>query len=95
MDNTLAIVVGAVAIVIAIVLARSFRRVPDDERLIVERLGMHTRTTGPGRSFVAPVIERGFRVSLAQYLPGWQGYTEEQLRKKVTAEYYRDANRPR
>lgn len=94
MGNGFAILGGAAAILIAVVMARSFRRVGPDERLIVERLGMHARTVGPGWIFVMPVIERGIRLPLAQYLPGWQAYPEDQLRKKVVAEYYREANRP-
>jgi regulator of protease activity HflC (stomatin/prohibitin superfamily) len=93
-DNLFAILGGAVALVVAIGLAMSLRRVAPDERLIVERFGTHTRTAGPGWTFIVPVIERGILVPLAEFMPAWQAFSEEQLRKKLIDDYYRQVNRP-
>ncbi len=93
-ENTFSIVVGAAAILVAIALATSLRRVAPDQRLLVERFGMHTRTGGPGWTFIVPVIERGIRVNLTEFMPAWQAYPEEQLQEKLVADYYKNVNLP-
>ena len=92
MDNML-LVVGVAVVILFAVLAMSVKRVAPDERLIVERFGMHNRTAGPGWSLTVPVIERGILVPLTEFMPGWKGYPEEHLRKKLIEDYYRKANR--
>jgi hypothetical protein len=82
---------GALIVAIAlaaIVLAKSVKRVGVDERLIVERFGAHNRTSGPGWCFTLPLVERGILLPLADIVPGWKGYAEEQLRQKLVHDYY-------
>jgi regulator of protease activity HflC (stomatin/prohibitin superfamily) len=94
LDNLPVILAAAIVIVIAAAVAMSVRRVAPDERIIVERFGMHTRTAGPGWTLIVPVIERGIRVRLAESMPAWQAYPEDQLLEKLVADHYRSANLP-
>ncbi|GGJ81494.1 paraslipin [Pilimelia anulata] len=54
---TTAIVVGAIALIVIVVLARSVRIVPQQRMDVVERLGRYQRTLGPGLNLLVPFIE--------------------------------------
>ncbi|GAA2523050.1 SPFH domain-containing protein [Pilimelia columellifera] len=51
------ILIGAVALIVIVVLARSVRIVPQQRMDVVERLGRYQRTLGPGLNFLVPFIE--------------------------------------
>jgi len=52
------IVLGVVALVVLVVLARSVRIVPQARAGVLERLGRYNRTLDPGLSLVIPFIDR-------------------------------------
>jgi len=52
------IVLGVVAIVVLVVLAKTIRIVPQAQAAVVERLGRYSRTLAPGLTLVVPFIDR-------------------------------------
>ncbi|HVA32203.1 MAG TPA: SPFH domain-containing protein [Gaiellaceae bacterium] len=52
------IIVGVVAVIVLIVLARTVRIVPQARAAVVERLGRYSRTLSPGLALVVPFIDR-------------------------------------
>jgi len=52
------IVLGVVAIVVLVVLAKTIRIVPQAQSAVVERLGRYSRTLTPGLTLVVPFIDR-------------------------------------
>jgi regulator of protease activity HflC (stomatin/prohibitin superfamily) len=52
------IIVGVVAVIVLIVLARTVRIVPQARAAVVERLGRYARTLSPGLALVVPFIDR-------------------------------------
>ena len=52
------IVLGVVAIVVLVVLAKTIRIVPQAQAAVVERLGRYSRTLTPGLTLVVPFIDR-------------------------------------
>ncbi|HET9859098.1 MAG TPA: SPFH domain-containing protein [Nocardioidaceae bacterium] len=54
----------AAAVVLVMILGSAWRVVPENERLVVSRLGRVSRLAGPGLVFRMPGLERGESVSL-------------------------------
>src|SRR5246127_3586123 len=52
------IVIGIVAVVVLVTLARTIRIVPQARAAVVERLGRYSRTLTPGLAMVVPFIDR-------------------------------------
>jgi regulator of protease activity HflC (stomatin/prohibitin superfamily) len=52
------IIVGVVALIVLVVLARTVRIVPQARAAVVERLGRYARTLSPGLALVVPFIDR-------------------------------------
>ncbi|HEV7134692.1 MAG TPA: SPFH domain-containing protein [Gaiellaceae bacterium] len=52
------IIVGIVAVIVLIVLARTVRIVPQARAAVVERLGRYSRTLSPGLALVVPFVDR-------------------------------------
>ncbi|SRR5258708_1273888 len=59
---------GLAIVVVAWIVASGLRKVGPDERLVVVRAGRFDQHSlrGPGLVFVAPIIDRGVRVSLSE-----------------------------
>ncbi len=55
---TVLIVLGVVAIVVLVVLAKTVRIVPQAQSAVVERLGRYSRTLTPGLTLVVPFVDR-------------------------------------
>ena len=64
------------------------KRIAQDERLLVERLGMFNRICGPGWQFLLPLVESGVVLRLDERLPGWRAFEEEPLRQRLKKDYY-------
>jgi regulator of protease activity HflC (stomatin/prohibitin superfamily) len=56
-DIAIAVIVGAVALIVVITLVRSVRIVPQQRMDVVERLGKYQRTLKPGLNLLVPFIE--------------------------------------
>jgi regulator of protease activity HflC (stomatin/prohibitin superfamily) len=52
------IIVGIVALIVLIVLARTVRIIPQARAAVVERLGRYSRTLSPGLALVVPFVDR-------------------------------------
>jgi regulator of protease activity HflC (stomatin/prohibitin superfamily) len=52
------IIVGVVAVIVLIVLARTVRIIPQARAAVVERLGRYSRTLSPGLALVVPFVDR-------------------------------------
>jgi regulator of protease activity HflC (stomatin/prohibitin superfamily) len=52
------IIVGVVALIVLIVLARTVRIIPQARAAVVERLGRYSRTLSPGLALVVPFVDR-------------------------------------
>jgi regulator of protease activity HflC (stomatin/prohibitin superfamily) len=52
------IIVGVVAVIVLLVLARTVRIVPQARAAVVERLGRYSRTLSPGLALVVPFVDR-------------------------------------
>jgi regulator of protease activity HflC (stomatin/prohibitin superfamily) len=52
------IIVGVVALIVLIVLARTIRIIPQARAAVVERLGRYSRTLSPGLALVVPFVDR-------------------------------------
>ncbi|MDX6481560.1 MAG: hypothetical protein QOG85_2070 [Gaiellaceae bacterium] len=52
------IILGVVAVVVLIVLAKTVRIVPQAQSAVVERLGRYSRTLTPGLTLVVPFVDR-------------------------------------
>jgi regulator of protease activity HflC (stomatin/prohibitin superfamily) len=52
------IIVGVVALIVLIVLARTIRIIPQARAAVVERLGRYLRTLSPGLALVVPFVDR-------------------------------------
>jgi hypothetical protein len=92
-DPLAAVVVALVVVAAAGWIARTVKRIPEDQRLLVERLGMFNRICGPGWQLLLPWIERGVVLRLDERVPGWGAFKEEPLRQKLRKEYYEQLNR--
>lgn len=64
------------------------KRIAQDQRLLVERLGMFNRICGPGWQFLLPLVETGVVLRLDERLPGWRGFEEAALRQRLKKDYY-------
>jgi regulator of protease activity HflC (stomatin/prohibitin superfamily) len=52
------IIVGVVALIVLVVLARTVRIIPQARAAVVERLGRYSRTLSPGLALVVPFVDR-------------------------------------
>jgi regulator of protease activity HflC (stomatin/prohibitin superfamily) len=52
------IIVGIVALIVLVVLARTVRIIPQARAAVVERLGRYSRTLSPGLALVVPFVDR-------------------------------------
>src|SRR3954462_2189838 len=52
------IILGVVAVVVLVVLAKTIRIVPQAQSAVVERLGRYSRTLTPGLTLVVPFVDR-------------------------------------
>ena len=77
----------AAAVAIALVM-KSLLFVPPGRSAIVERLGRFHRVLPPGWNITIPFLERRTIVDPDALLPGWRGYGEAELRKKLVAAFY-------
>ena len=94
MNDPLAVMIVLLVVVAAAGwIARIVQRVPQDQRLLVERLGVFHRICGPGWHFLLPWIERGVMLRLDERVPAWSAFKEEPLRQKLRKEYYEQLNR--
>lgn len=85
------VIIGIVAV--SILFAKSAKLVRPDQRMIVERLGAYNRTCGPGWHLIVPFVDRSIFLPLSEFVPGWEGYGEEQLRQKLVHDFYQTVNR--
>jgi regulator of protease activity HflC (stomatin/prohibitin superfamily) len=47
-------------------IVRSFRMVPEHERLVILKMGRYTATRGPGLTMVLPLIEQAIRIDMRE-----------------------------
>ncbi|MGI5214806.1 SPFH domain-containing protein [Plantactinospora sp. CA-290183] len=57
MDIALAVLLGAVALIVVVTLVRAVRIVPQQRQDVVERLGKYKRTLSPGLNLLVPFID--------------------------------------
>ncbi len=74
--------------IVAVLALKRIKIVHEDQRLLIERLGRFHRVCGPGRHLVLPFVETAHLVRLNEALPEWTGLDEEQIHKRILAEFY-------
>ncbi|MGA9751533.1 MAG: SPFH domain-containing protein [Acidobacteriota bacterium] len=74
-----------IAVILAILLARSVVVVRENERIALFRLGRLAGVLGPGLHWGLPGVDRVVRVNLDEALPGWRALSEEQIARLVEA----------
>lgn len=47
----------------------------------------------PGWHLIVPFVDRSIFLPLSEFVPGWEGYGEEQLRQKLVHDFYQTVNR--
>jgi len=67
------------SLVVLYLLIKTDRRVPDDVRCVVYRLGKYAGILGPGRHIVVPFVDKVTEVRLDHQLPSWRGLTEAEI----------------
>ena len=70
-------------IFLIIILAKALRIVREDQRLAIFRLGRFFTIAGPGLVLVIPIVDKGLKVNLPENIPGWQGYSKDELDEKI------------
>jgi len=70
-------------ILLIIILARALKVVREDQRLAIFRLGRFFTIAGPGLVLVIPIVDKGLKVNLPENIPGWQGYSRDELDEKI------------
>jgi len=69
--------------VIALAAISGIRIVPENQRLVIFRLGKLHGVRGPGLLLVVPLVDKGVIVDLNQAVPGWQALSEQQLNDRI------------
>jgi regulator of protease activity HflC (stomatin/prohibitin superfamily) len=70
-------------IFLIIILAKAIKIVREDQRLAISRLGRFFTIAGPGLVLVIPIVDKGLKVNLPENIPGWQGYSKDELDEKI------------
>jgi regulator of protease activity HflC (stomatin/prohibitin superfamily) len=70
-------------IFLIIILAKAIKIVREDQRLVIFRLGRFFTIADPGLVLVIPIVDKGLKVNLPENIPGWQGYSEDELAEKI------------
>ena len=70
-------------IFLIIILAKAIKIVREDQRLAIFRLGRFFTIAGPGLVLVIPIVDKGLKVNLPENIPGWQGYSKDELDEKI------------
>ena len=68
MDPFTLVVTVLVVLVVASIIARSIRIVPEYERLVIFRLGRMIGVRGPGLVILVPIIDSGIKVDLREFV---------------------------
>jgi len=71
-----------IAMVLAVIAARTFIRVKDGEGVVVFRLGQPLQVSGPGLVMIIPFIDRVVTVSLDS-IAGWETMPEDELKDNI------------
>lgn len=73
--------IGALMVVGLFLLGSAIRVVPENQRLVVYRLGRELGERGPGLIFIIPVIERTKKIALGEIISkvGVIGYTKTDI----------------
>jgi regulator of protease activity HflC (stomatin/prohibitin superfamily) len=99
MVEALAIIIGAIALLLVIVTVKTVRIVPQARARNVERLGRYTRTLGPGMNVILPFIDRvkpliDLREQVVSFL-GQPVITEDNLVVKIDTVLFFQVTDPR
>jgi regulator of protease activity HflC (stomatin/prohibitin superfamily) len=70
-------------IFLIIILAKAIKIVREDQRLVIFRLGRFFTIAGPGLVLVIPIVDKGLKVNLPGNIPGWRGYSKDELDEKI------------
>jgi regulator of protease activity HflC (stomatin/prohibitin superfamily) len=70
-------------IFLILILAKAIKIVREDERLAIFRLGRFFTIAGPGLVLVIPIVDKSLKVNLPENIPGWQGYSKDELDEKI------------
>ena len=70
-------------IFLIIILSKAIKIVREDQRLAIFRLGRFFTISGPGLVLVIPIVDKGLKVNLPENIPGWQGYSKDELDEKI------------
>ncbi len=85
----LATVVGVLFI------TKGVKHIREDQRVIVERFGRFLSLRGPGWYIFNVFTDKCFIFNLEKIIPGWRGYTEDQLEKKLINDFYQNSRQNR
>ena len=74
-----------IAICIFILLS-SFRKIKDNERVAIYRLGKFLKIDGPGTIIILPVIDKIEKIKLDEKAPGWRGLSKKEITENLMQE---------
>lgn len=80
MDIIPATLAGLVALWL---IAKTNHNLPNNERLVVFRLGKCVGIAGPGLSLTVPFVDKVRRVDLDREAPNWPSLTAEQITDEI------------
>jgi regulator of protease activity HflC (stomatin/prohibitin superfamily) len=70
-------------IFLLVILVKAIKIVREDQRLAIFRLGRFFTIAGPGLVLVIPIVDKSLKVNLPENIPGWQGYSKDELDEKI------------
>lgn len=70
-------------VLVAIVVMRGVRVVPEAERVAVMRFGRYLGLRGPGLVLLIPYIDRAMRIELDKAVPEWRSLPPEVLERTL------------